>query len=104
MHKETKKKRIDSGNSSYHTAKDKFFPHFLSKNMNNRNITSNSFSRFLYGFETLSLKLKGSYGFEVLEKRTVGTRLESKREEVIATLTELCNKKHLNLYYTRNII
>jgi hypothetical protein len=52
----------------------------------------------------LSLKLRGGYRFEVLEKTAVGTRLESKWEEVPATLTELCNEKRLSFYSTQNII
>jgi hypothetical protein len=84
-------------------AKDSFVP---SSHLKTRRVEQKEnffFSFFIWIWNFVS-QLSGGYRFEVLEKRAMRTRLECNWEEETATLTELCNRKQLDLYCTRNII
>jgi hypothetical protein len=70
LHEEIKS-RLNSVNACYHLTENIFFSHLLSKNTNIKTHAVISLPLVLYGFETLTLRLREEHRLRVFENRVL---------------------------------
>jgi hypothetical protein len=98
------KKKLNSGNTCYHSIHSLLSSGLLSKNVKFRIYKSIILPVVLYGYETLSLTLKEDHRLKMFEKSMLRKIYGLKRDEVTGCWSKLHNEELHNLYSLPSII
>jgi hypothetical protein len=96
------KRRLNSGNSCYHSVQKLLSSRLLSKNI--RIYTTIIFPVVLYGCETWSLIVREEHKLRAFENRVLRRIFGPKRDRVTGGWRTLHNEEHHNLYSSPSII
>jgi hypothetical protein len=98
------KRRLNSGNTSYHSVQNLFSPHLLSQSLKIRIYKTVILPVVLYGCENMSLTLREEHRLQVFENRVLRRMFKLKRDEVTGGWKKLHNEELHDLYSLSSII
>jgi hypothetical protein len=98
------KRRLNSGNASYHSVQCLLSSRLLSKNLKIRIYKTIILPVVLYGCETWSLTLQEEHRLRVFENRVLRRIFGLKRDEVTGEWRKLHNEELHDLYSSPSII
>jgi hypothetical protein len=98
------KRRLNSGNASYHSVQNLLSSRLLSENVKFKIIKTIVLPVVPYGCETWSLTLREEHRLRVFENRVLRRIFGRKRDEVTGDLRKLHNEEIHNFYSSPNII
>jgi hypothetical protein len=98
------KKRLNSGNTSYHSIQNLLSSRLLSKNLKIRIYKTIILPVVLYGCETWSLTLNEEHRLRVFENRVLRRIFGPKRNDVMGEWRKLHNEELCYLYSSPSII
>jgi hypothetical protein len=98
------KRRLNSGNVSYHSVQNLLSSRLLSKNVKVRIYKTIMLPVVLYGYETWSLRVRDEHKLRVFENRVLRRIFGPKRDGVTGGWKKLHNEELHNLYSSPSII
>jgi hypothetical protein len=98
------KRRLNYGNSCYHSVQNHLPSHLLSKNLKIRIYKTIILPVVLYGCETLSLTLREEHKLRVSKDRVLRKIFGPKRDEVPGEWRKVYNEKLRVLYSSPSVI
>jgi hypothetical protein len=98
------KRRLNSGNASYHSVQNLLSSRVLSKNVKIRMYKTIILPVLLYGYETWSLTLRKDHRLRVFESRLLRRIFGPKRDEEAGGWRKLHNEELHKLYSSPHII